>query len=163
MSDTRFSEYLDAQIDVAKLKDAGPLLLDTGVLLRALDEVRPDPRTPLCRELLEKAILNGVLVLVASPTIAEVLRNRRQTPPQGEDPLTRGIVTVALDREAATFCGEHFRMTRINDAEIALRTGQKGFYKYDALIISCAARWQAKTVVTLDQKMRDRLGWDDDL
>lgn len=157
MSEERFRDYRDRQIDLDKLKAAAPLLLDTGVVLRALGEADSDPRRALCLDLVRKALKHDVMVMVAAPTLAEILRHRRGTPDRLAPPLAQGIVTVAFDAEAASFCGANFQMTAINDAEIALKTGQKGFLKYDALVISCAARWRAKTVVTLDSKLKRRL------
>ena len=138
-------------IDPARL----PLrpLLDSGVFLRWLGERPGDPQTPLCRELVQTLIDEGRDILVAAPTISEVLRGWTGDEP----PSTAEMRVVAFDNRAA-----HMLAARLPLA-VALEhrraSGEVGaVIKYDAMIIACAIRWEASCVISLDAGFRTLAG-----
>ena len=129
-------------IDTAKLPRRA--LVDSNVLMRAYGDQPDDPRSSSCVEFFSGMLENSVEVLVAAPTLAEVIRFRAAPPPR-----VAGIEIVAFDDYAAFLLGTVFPMSTIKG--IAQPGVPRGYYKYDALIMATAIRWKAECVVTLDE------------
>lgn len=130
------------RIDASALPET--CLVDTGVLIRALWQ-RNDDETPACHAFFD-AMLSAVgrLMLVAAPTVAEMLRGNPQPLPR-----TRSLLVVPFDLRAAELLGaempvEVLRAHRAHD-EVPL-----SYLKYDAMIVACARRWEADCIIALD-------------
>jgi predicted nucleic acid-binding protein len=126
------------------------LLLDTGVLIRALGHKPSDARSPACRRLLHEIIEQRKTALVAAPTIAEL---ERGLPDPGaypdELPRVRHVLVVAFDERCANVLATKF--ANPITAGMAAATGvPHNYIKYDAMIVACAVRWEADHLVTLD-------------
>jgi len=118
-------------------------LLDTGVLIRALGQ-RQDAESEVCRDFFDAMLLAKKIILVAAPTVAEMLRGNPQKLPR-----TRSIIVVAFDREAAELLGTEIPVAVLK--ETAKTTGLPHTYmKFDGMIVACAKRWQADCIVALD-------------
>jgi len=127
-------------------------LLDTGVLIRALGEHPTDPRSADCREFLDAMVAVGNDVLVAAPSLAEMIRAMAVP----KVPATNSIVVVPFDDQAAIVLGTTFPMVALK--QLALKTGVALTYlKYDALIAACAIRHRAEFVVSIDERMTAQL------
>jgi predicted nucleic acid-binding protein len=122
-------------------------LLDTGVFMRAIGE-RVDARSALCADLLRRLIERKVRVLVAAPTIAEIIRGNASALPH----TTAGIEVVDFDGKAAVLCGELYPAADV--AGTADETATK--LKFDAMIVACAKRHNAGHLISLDDKMVTR-------
>jgi predicted nucleic acid-binding protein len=145
-------------IDPTKL--ANTMLFDTGVVIRALGHRPSDPRSPLCRELLRVALHHNKRILIAAPTIAELVRGAPEAGAE-PDPLpnTRNVVVVAFDQLAAVRCGKELPITILREHADAAEDGTKlSHLKYDALVVGCALRWRADMLVSLDRRMAGRFG-----
>lgn len=132
----------DMQIDVAALPDT--CLVDTGVLIRALRQ-RSDDETPACHAFFDAMVDSGVSrMLVAAPTVAEMLRGNPQPLPR-----TRSLLVVPFDLRAAELLGAEMpvEVLRAHGAHDALPLS---YLKYDAMIVACAQRWDADCIVALD-------------
>lgn len=120
-------------------------LIDTGVLIRALGEHPKDPRSADCKEFVEAMVANGNDVLVAAPSLAEMIRG--MTVPQV--PSTGAIITVPFDDQAAIVLGTTFPASVLK--QTAATSGVPlAYLKYDALIGACAVRHKAIFLITLD-------------
>ncbi len=109
------------------------VLIDTGVFIRAMGEHPTDPRSIDCKDFVEAMAAAGNDVLLAAPSLAEMLR--------GQDapavPNTGAITVVAFDDMAAVELGTKFPAKTLK----AVPGGLPATYlKYDALIAACAMR-----------------------
>lgn len=124
-------------------------LLDTGVVMRALGDRPSDPDSPICRELFEAMLAVGADILIAAPTLAEMLRKD----PTKDPPRTSNIIVVPFDQGAARALGlafPHANMVALRDAS-GLHIG---YWKFDAMIAACALRHRADAIIAIDPGMR---------
>jgi predicted nucleic acid-binding protein len=122
----------------------GRALIDSGIVMRALGDLSDDPRAKLCVEFFLAMLANGREMLIAAPTLAEVIRkDATKTVPRHV-----GIEIVSFDDVAAELLGRTFPMSELKTVD---RTGTTLTHlKYDALIFACALRHNAECIVTLD-------------
>jgi predicted nucleic acid-binding protein len=136
----------DTVIDVGRLPQRA--LFDTGVVIRALGERPEDPRSRFCEALWEAMVENGREILIAAPSIAEMIRQDGK----GAIPHRRGVEVVGFDARAAEFLGRKFP-----ERVLALERGSSGlpkyYIKYDAMIVACAVRHRATHLVGLDEPL----------
>lgn len=119
-------------------------MLDTGVWIRALGQ-RNDERSGACRAFFEAMIGQKNTMLMAAPSLAEILRGDGAT----VLPSTRYVQIVPFDRLAATLLGQEFPQHVLVSA--AMANGAKiNYMKYDALILACAKRWDSRILVAYD-------------
>jgi predicted nucleic acid-binding protein len=124
------------------------VLLDTGVFIRALGEHSSDPRSADCREFTETMLKAGRDLLVAAPSMAEMIRGM----PVPTPPTTPGFIIVPFDDMAAIVLGTQFPAKVLK--EVAGTSGTPLTYlKYDAMIAACAIRHKAQFLVTLDHRL----------
>lgn len=130
-------------MDPSKLP--GRALIDTGLLTRAMGDLPPDEFTPNCKDFYEAMLANGRDLLIAAPTVAEIIRKdgKRQIP------RTARIEVVAFDAVAAEILGRRMPMDVLKTIRDQLGTDLTHL-KYDALIVACAARYKADCIVALD-------------
>ncbi len=119
-------------------------LMDTGVLIRALRQ-KQDPDTADCADFFEAMVHAQKTILVAAPTLAEVLRSK----PETTVPPTRHVVVVPFDRRAAELLGEKMPWTD-QQARAAEASVSRSYIKFDAMIAACAKRWNASVIIALD-------------
>jgi predicted nucleic acid-binding protein len=118
-------------------------LVDTGVLIRALGQFQ-DEHAQVCRDFFDEMIVHDKRMLVAAPSIAEMLRGQPQPLPR-----TKCLVPVAFDSRAAELLGLEIPVDVLRSHSSA--TGHSRTYlKYDAMIVACAKRWEAECIVALD-------------
>jgi len=86
----------------------------------------------------------GHRLLIAAPTIAEILRKQGQPMPR-----YKGIEIVAFDLKAAELWGERMPFANLIEAPAKGGLG-KDYWKYDAMIMACVIRGKAAVFVTLD-------------
>lgn len=119
-------------------------LIDSGLVTRAMGDLAPDAETPICKEFYQEMLAHGRELLIAAPTIAEVMRQdgRRNIP------RVLGIEVVSFDDQAAQLLGRMFPASVLK----SLKRGDTTLthLKYDALIMACAVRHQADCVVAID-------------
>ena len=130
-------------IDVNRLPQRA--LFDTGVVIRALRERPEDPRSLICEALWEAMVENGREILIAAPSIAEMIRQDGK----GVIPHRRGVEVVAFDARAAEFLGRKFP-ERVLALERTTTGLPRNYIKYDAMIVACAVRHRATHLVSLD-------------
>lgn len=133
-----------AVIDEKKLPARA--LFDTGVVIRGILQ-RKDSDTETCKNLWTAMLQAKCDILIAAPTVAEMVRGHRNGPP--EDPL---VEVVAFDEDAAYRLGTRLPEQVLEDLRES--TGSAEHYiKYDAMIVACAIRHGADCIVTLDKGM----------
>lgn len=121
----------------------GRCLVDTGVLIRALGQ-REDEHADKCRSFFDAMVGAKRQMLVAAPTVAELLRGNPQPLPR-----TRSVVVVSFDNTAAEILGVEIPVSVLHDH--SAKTGHtRSYLKYDAMIVACARRWEAQCIVALD-------------
>jgi len=133
-----------AEIDPSTLPQRA--LFDTGVVIRALGERPDDARSPMCEALWNAMLENGRQILIAAPSLAEMIRQ------EGKDysiPRRRGVEVVAFDDRAAVELGRRFP-ERVLLMERERSQLPKHYIKYDAMIVACAIRHRATHLVGLD-------------
>jgi predicted nucleic acid-binding protein len=134
------------EVDPGRLPDSA--LLDTTVMIRALGDRPNDPRAPLCASLFAKMVQIGKRVLVAAPTVAEMMRSSQQTMP----PRSRYVEIVPFDLSAAMMLADKLPLSVLKTLK-EQGLGPLTYLKYDALIVACAIRHKADCLVTLDKTM----------
>lgn len=136
-----------AQIEIDPKLLPASVLIDTTVALRGYGVFPNDPRSPACVAFVDACVKYGVQVLIAAPTLAEVLRGGATRP----IPRVQNVEIVAFDDAAALVLGTKFPQTTLQ--EISQQTGLTLTYvKYDALIVACAVRYNAACFVCLDER-----------
>ncbi len=123
-------------------------LLDSSVLFGALGSRDSAEDAEACRKLLEAMIENGKTVLIAAPSITELLRGESPVEP----PKTMGIIVVGFDDQAARLLAEDFPQEVLVKTRDASGTTLQ-YIKYDAMIVACAKRHRADCLVTRDAAM----------
>lgn len=135
---------LRSAIDVGKLPSK--CLIDTGVLIRALGEIKDD-RAPMCVSFVKQMLRHNRTMLIAAPSIAEVIRKNSSA----KVPSTERMRVVAFDQDAAELLGRDMPQQVLY--EMAKESGiSHGYIRYDAMIVACAARWSANCIVHLDRR-----------
>jgi predicted nucleic acid-binding protein len=126
-------------------------MIDTGVLIRGLGERPEHPESLMCREFFDGMVSAGRQILIAAPTLAEYLRKTDAAAPP---PQFAEVLVVAFDDRAARFLGERFTEATLH--ELAQEMGLPVFYfKYDAMIVSCAKVYKVDCLVTLDGRRQN--------
>lgn len=132
-------------IDTSRLQDRS--LLDSTILIAAWSE-RKDPAREACIALVSEMENLGHEMLVAAPTIAELLRGDQAL----ELPRRKSFVPVAFDTKAAEILGRELPksvLQRVKD-----ESGRNYQYvKYDAMIAACAKRHNASCIISTDLDM----------
>ncbi len=130
----------------------GRALVDTGLLTRAIGGLPADAQTALCREFYEQMLAEGRDVLIAAPTIAEIMRlDGKRTVPR-----VRNVEVVGFDEQAATLLGAAFPMSVLKKLAAAIgKTTTQTYLKYDAMIVACAMRHGAQCIVALDSDIHE--------
>jgi predicted nucleic acid-binding protein len=123
-------------------------LLDSSVLFGALGSRDSGDDGEACRKLLEAMMEHGKTVLIAAPSITELLRGESPVEP----PKTMGIIVVGFDDQAARILAEDFPQEVLVKARDATGTTLQ-YIKYDAMIVACAKRHRADCLVTRDGPM----------
>ncbi|HEY4242691.1 MAG TPA: type II toxin-antitoxin system VapC family toxin [Kofleriaceae bacterium] len=119
-------------------------LVDTGVVLRAFGSYPDEAHSAACRAFVEAMLAAQHELLIAAPTIAEILRGDARPVPRIE-----GVVVVPFDDEAAVWIGTRLPMPALKKlAEPGLTSTH---LKYDALIVGCAGRQDVDCIVSLDR------------
>lgn len=135
-------------IDPAKLLKR--VLIDTGILIRALGDRPQDPEAKACRDFWDAMLQHGRTILIAAPSIAEVVRFGVGAAADNPVPNVPGVEVVAFDQSAAMRLGHDFPINVIKKS--SSETGRSLTHlKYDALIAACALRHNAQCLVTLDK------------
>jgi predicted nucleic acid-binding protein len=120
------------------------VLFDSSALVCALVENSKEPNAVDFRELFDALLANGKTILIAAPSLAELLRRpEAQTLPRRE-----GIVIVPFDSAAARLLAERLPLSAITDAKLS--GAPANYIKYDAMIVACALRHRADVMVTKD-------------
>ncbi len=123
-------------------------LVDSSVLIAAWTERRAEPSREDCIAFLAGVENNEGSILVATPTIAELLKG---TPPL-ELPRRRSVIPVPFDARAARILGQ----TMPNEVLKRLRpegdVPPLSYFKYDAMIAACAKAFAAECIVSLDEE-----------
>jgi predicted nucleic acid-binding protein len=133
-------------MDAARLPSR--VLIDTPVLIRALGDRPDEAHSTDCKDFVEAMIKNERVVLVAAPSIAEMIRGMSVPAP----PKTSGLVVVAFDDVAAVVLGMQFPAKTLK--ETASSAGiPLPYLKYDAMIAACAIRHKAQYLISLDQRL----------
>lgn len=122
-------------------------LIDTGVLIRALGQFQDDDAA-VCRDFFDEMIACGQRMLIAAPSIAEMLRGRPQPLPR-----TKSLIPVAFDVRAAELLGLEIPVAVLR-SESSMSGHSRTYLKYDAMIVACAKRWAAECIVALDNDHR---------
>jgi predicted nucleic acid-binding protein len=123
-------------------------MIDTGVLIRALGERPGDPDSRDCVDFVEAMLAGGRELLVAAPSVAELMRGQAVPTP----PSTPGLVIVAFDDLAAIELGTRFPVSSLKS--LAATSGLPLTYlKYDAMIAACAIRHKAAFLITVDKRL----------
>lgn len=132
-----------------KPTEGASVLIDSSVMIPALGDRPDDPWSNDCTECLKLLIRNRYRILVAAPTLAEIMRFGGGSLP----PRTEGIEVVAFDQEAAKLLGKCLEINQIRQMRDELG-GPLDYYKYDAIIAACAKRHRAVWFVGRDKGQR---------
>ena len=124
------------------------VLIDTGVFIRALGQRPEDVQSADCKDFVEAMAHHNREVLVAAPSLAEMIRGL----PVPTPPTTTGMLVVAFDDLAAVILGTRFPAKTLK--HMAAGTAVPLTYlKYDAMIAACAIRHKAQYLVSLDARL----------
>lgn len=134
---------MDEFVDVPRT-----LLFDTTVLLRALGDRPDESDSPACRRLWEFCRDSGRRILVAAPSVTEILR----FPTAAKLPVEKSVVVVPVDYRTAEIAAEICGVEEVRAAPDATRR----CLKFDSLIVAAAIRNRAECVITLDDGMLHR-------
>jgi predicted nucleic acid-binding protein len=118
-------------------------LIDTGVAFRAFGGFPKEAKSAACVEFLDAMVKQGHEILIAAPTITEIIRGAGKPIPR-----ILGIEVVAFDDLAAVVIGSRLPqgdLAQLSEPNISLT-----HLKYDALILGCAVRHKGDCVVALD-------------
>jgi len=138
-----------ATVAIDPLKLPAVCVLDTGVLLLALNQRVNRPDSAVCRALW-KALLatnrlrDGARVLIPAPAIAELVRGTTHQEP----PKVPGVFIAPFTARTARFLGQHLSTTLI-EAVVAADRVPRAYVKYDSLIAATAIAADA-TLIALD-------------
>ncbi len=146
------SSVSDEPIVIDPLRIPHRVMIDTGVLIRALEYAshENDPRAAVCRAFWTTALRRTTAqMLIAAPSVTELLIKPNHEP----IPLTRRVQVVSFDGTAARMLAEAFR-----GAVFQSMRGEfaKDAIRYDCLIAACARKHGAMALVSLDTKLMRR-------
>jgi predicted nucleic acid-binding protein len=123
------------------------------VVSYALGDNPHRPEAPICKALWAEMLRGGKSILIAAPTVAELMRAERPTPV----PRHRLVEVVDFDRRSAEVLGKRLPH-RIIVANARQRNAPRDYIKYDAMIVSCAVTHRAEVIISLDDGMRVMAG-----
>jgi predicted nucleic acid-binding protein len=133
-------------IDPDRLPHAA--LVDSSVLIPALDRKRSDDEAEICRAFWDAMVAAKRRIVIAAPSISELLRGR----PPTYVPRVPSVEIVPFDELAAITLGTvmptHL-LKRVRDKV----HGPLAYYKHDALIVACGIRRKIDCIVTTDAPM----------
>lgn len=115
-------------------------MIDTGFFILANRERPNDPRTEEHAAALRALEESRADILIAAPSIAELLRKKYKEPP----PATRWIV-LSFGRLAAELLG-----ARLPKRFVTSKEHPGGYWKYDAMIAACAVVAKADAILVAD-------------
>ena len=138
-----------ATIAIDPLKLPSVCVVDTGVLLLALNQRAHRADSAICRALW-KALLtperlrNGARVLLPAPAIAELVRGTSKQDP----PKVAGVFVAPFTARTARFLGQYLS-TSLIETVVGETHLPRAYVKYDALIAATAIAADA-TLIALD-------------
>ena len=142
-------------IDPKKLDEAKRALIDTNVLIFALDGGIKHPDHKLARALVEALAERKSRILVAAPTFAEF--EVRKT---GKSMPTGGVIEVVpFNHDAAKYLAERLPLNALKELGY-VSTGTpngKSCLKYDSMIVACAGRHLAQCIISTDTEHMPKL------
>ncbi len=119
------------------------VLADSTIFVSAY--LRRDEFTEDSAAFLEAMEQQDRTVLIAAPTIAELLRGEPSMPP----PRRKAFEMVAFDDVAAMILGKDFPTHVLVAKKDSLQRAYN-YIKYDAMIVACAKRGRADCIVSTD-------------
>jgi predicted nucleic acid-binding protein len=130
------------------------LLLDTGILIRALEHDREphksDPRTRDCRDLwVALASTSKTDVLIAAPSLLEYLRG----PKAPEPPIVPGVIYASFDYLVAQDMASWATTATIKEVRDRAANTRR-IVTYDALIVGTARFYGADFIVSYDEDVQ---------
>jgi predicted nucleic acid-binding protein len=128
-------------------------LIDSGVLMRALEPHHRDAIAPVCMLFWETMLAHELEILVAAPTLAELIRSGAS----GDVPRADNVEVVAFDDEAAMLLGKTFPVETLKSVRDTQGCLSLTHLKYDAMIVACAIRHRAECIIAIDPDI-PRLG-----
>lgn len=124
-------------------------LVDSSVLIAAWTERRVEPAREDCIAFLDGVEASDGVILVAAPTIAELLKGQQAL----DLPRRRSIVPVPFDRRAAQILGKEFPAHVLQTLRDEAGRPSGAHFKYDALIVACAKSANADCIISLDEHL----------
>lgn len=137
-------------IDLKKLDEAKRALIDTNVLIYALDGGTKHPDHKLARALVDALAEKKIRILVAAPSFAEFgIRESGKSLPVG------GIIEIVpFDHDAARYLAERLPISALKQLGYAPEgaPNAKHCLKYDSMIVACAGRHLAPCIISTDEE-----------
>lgn len=133
-------------VDVARLPSR--LLFDTTVFVKAW--TRADPLHASCRALYDAMRIPPRTVLIAAPSLAELMRKREKNP----FPRTTAIQVLPFGQKAAMLLGRKFPPETLKQWRAA-GGAPVDFYKFDSMILA-VAMCHGVPLVTTDEDQATR-------
>lgn len=120
-------------------------MLDTNVFMRGLLGCYPEEKkAKQCKAFCDAMLADGKKLLVAAPTLAELIRHEGKRIPR-----VQGVEVIPFDDRAAEELGLRLPMAKLHNTKT--ETGLSVTYlKYDSMIFACAIRGRAEALITLD-------------
>lgn len=149
-----------ADIDPDRLMDR--MMFDTGVASRAWrtpSDGNIDDRVKACQSLWEACLEKGLTILIAAPSLAELLRGR----PPRVPPRVGLVEVVPFDSPSAEKLGKVFpidatrKIAHESGDEDSAQARSHTVVKADAMILACALQWKASCIVSLDPATMGKL------
>jgi predicted nucleic acid-binding protein len=119
------------------------VMFDSSTLICALTPNSRESNAAEFRDLFDALLANGKTILIAAPSLSELLRRPEASP----IPHREGIVVVPFDGAAARLLAERLPLTVIVQAK---QKAPSNYIKYDAMIVACALRHRADFLITKD-------------
>jgi predicted nucleic acid-binding protein len=138
-------------IDPKKLlENAQRALLDTNVLIFALDGGKKHSDHALARALFDAMAEKKMRVLVAAPSFAEF----QMRPGVKDLPIGPLIEVVPFDHDAAKVLAKSLPLDHLKTIGYAPpgTANARSCLKYDSMIVACAARHQASCIISTDEE-----------
>ena len=137
-------------IDPKKLEQARRAVLDTNVLIFALDGGKKHPEHELARALFDAMAEKNMRVLVAAPSFAEFeMKTSGKALPVG--PV---LEVVPFDHDAAKYLADRLPIEELKGLNYAPAGTPYGKHclKYDSMIVACAGRFHAPCIISTDEE-----------
>lgn len=125
-------------------------LLDTMVVSYALGDKPHRREAPVCKALWSEMLKCNKTILIAAPTVAELMRADRPT----RVPNHRLVEVVDFDRRSAEVLGQRLPH-RIIDPIAKRLNAPRDYIKYDTMIVACAVAHLAEMVISLDSGVQN--------